>query len=255
MNRNITLRSQAIIRLLLVTFTVPFALSISSVRSELLFSDSFEYSAGPLAGQGPPAGAPPEQTGWSLLVGNPQVGTTGLRYPKDFSTGGAAYLSGAAGDRVFASFKPVTSGVVWLGFLINVAGGGDEGFAVVNLGSEGSSIAPGYGLLFESGVFGIDNDTGERGSQAFTNAAPGSSPSWLVVKLDFDAGTESLFVNPSHGSDEPATAFATARLRMTVSFQTTGIDQIFLNTGFNKGLWGFDEVRIATTFAEVRTGP
>jgi hypothetical protein len=45
-----------------------------------------------------------------------------------------------------------------------------------------------------------------------------------------------------------------AQLQMTPEFQAAGFDQVFLNVGSSNGVWGFDEVRIGTTFADVRSG-
>ena len=223
---------------------------MSTARGELLFSDSFQYPAGPLAGQGPPADAPPGQTGWTLISGNPQVTAAGLHFPHVFSAGGGTSFLGTNSDHVVANFAPVTSGVVWLGFLINLTGGSNNGFAVVNL-SNGAGLPTGYGVLFDQQVFGIDNDIGGRGTAAFTNISPSATPNWLVVKLDFDAGTQMLFVNPTHDAGEPQGSAAKARLRMTSAFQMGGISQIFLNTGLSNGAWGFDEVRIGTALADL----
>ncbi len=149
-----------------------------------------------------------------------------------------------------ANLTPVTGGVVWLSFLINLSGGDDGGFAVVNLGN-GSTAPTGYGVLDFDRVFGIDNDgTG----QAFTNIAPGPAPSWLVVKLDFNKGVQTLYVNPMPSTSSPDGLVPSARLRMDPAFQAAGFDQIFLNVGSSSGTWGFDEVRIGTTLKDVRTG-
>jgi hypothetical protein len=59
---------QSVARFLFTGLTVATSLSLgmSTARGELLFSDSFEYPTGPLAGQGP-SSAPPGQTGWSFV--------------------------------------------------------------------------------------------------------------------------------------------------------------------------------------------
>jgi hypothetical protein len=140
---------------------------------------------------------------------------------------------------------------VWLSFLINLSSGDNLGFAVVNLGN-GSTPPTGYGVLDEFKLFGIDND--DLRGYALTNVAPGSTPSWLVVKLDFNAGTQTLYVNPMPSTSSPDSLVPSARLRMTPEFQAAGFYQLFLNVGFSNGVWGFDEVRIGRTFADVRTG-
>ncbi|HEY2712841.1 MAG TPA: hypothetical protein VGI60_10030 [Chthoniobacterales bacterium] len=249
MNNKIIANAQSLRCVLLASLLATLSLGLSTVRGDLLFTDSFEYPTGPLAGQGPPADAPPGQTGWTLVSGNPQVTATGLHFPHVFSAGGGTSFLATHGDHVVANFTPVTSGVVWLGFLINLTGGSNNGFAVVNLSNGGTPT--GYGVLFDQQVFGIDNDIGGSGSAAFTNISPGVTPNWLVVELDFDAGTQTLFVNPTHDAGEPQGFAAKARLRMTTAFQMGGISQIFLNTGLSTGQWGFDEVRISTTLADL----
>jgi hypothetical protein len=247
-----TTRWQLVVRSLFAGLMLATSLSLgmSTARGELLFSDSFEYPTGPLAGQGPPAGAPPGQTGWTFVSGNPQVSAMGLIFPHLFSAGGGTVFLSSNFDHVVANLTPVTSGVVWLSFLINITSGDDTGFAVVNLGNA-SSPPTGYGVLDFQGVFGIDNDG--RG-QAATNIAPDAAPSWLLVKLDFSTGAQTLFVNPMSSTSSPDALVPSARLRMDPRFQTAGFDQVFLNVGLSDGIWGFDEVRIGRTFADVRRG-
>ncbi len=240
---------------LVAALAVAMILSLggSTARGELIFSDSFAYPVGPLAGQGPPAGAPPGQTGWSLLNGNPVVQDNDLTFPNVFSAGGSAALSGSQYSEVMANFPPVTGGVVWLGFLINVYTTDNDGYAVVEL-SNGVDGAPAFGVLFETKVFGIDNNTNKRGSRGYSTVSPSVTPNWLVVKLDFDGGTESLYINPSRTTSSPQSLVPNVRVKMDPDFKAGGISQIFLNTGANDGVWGFDEVRIGTTFADVRSG-
>ena len=125
MNNQKTTRWQSVIRLLFAGLTVATSLSLgmSTARGELLFSDSFAYPAGPLVGQGPPAGAPPGQTGWSFVSGDPQVSAMGLIFPNVFSAGGGTVFLSSTFDHVVANLTPVTGGVVWLSFLINLSGG------------------------------------------------------------------------------------------------------------------------------------
>ena len=219
---------------------------MSTARGELLFSDSFSYPVGPINGQGPPPGAPLGQTGWSLVSGNPQVLPGGLRFRGVASAIGAASLLGSTSDYAVAGLTPVTSGVVWLGYLIEEKKGSTFGFAVVNLGND-LVAGPGFGVIYNTHVFGIDNDTGQVGSVALTTVAPSSMPTWLVVKLDFDAGIESLYINPTSGNATPD-----AELMMAPDFQATGFDQVFLHAGSNNGHWVFDEVRVGATFANVQ---
>jgi len=228
------------------------ALSISAARGELLFSDSFDYPAGPLAGQGPPAGAPPGQTGWTLVSGKPEVIPPGLHFPRVFSAGvGAGVMHQQVDNTVTANLTPVSSGIVWIGFLFEQVGGPGSvfGFAVLNLSAQDGNPPTGYGVLFVSDRFGIDNDFG--GQRVVTDIAPGHRPAWLVVKLNFDTGRQDLFVNPTD-----ATATPDASLAMTPTFRASGFSQVWLHEGLNDrgSAFVFDELRVGRTFADIRVG-
>ena len=223
----------------------------SAAQGELLFSDSFQYPAGPLAGQGPPEGAPAGQTGWSNIEGQASVAADGLSYKGLLSSGGAASLLGRTNDEAVAYLTPVTSGVVWLGFLMNLTNRDDLGFAVINL-VKTFPLPPGYGVLFNAQVFGIDNGDGGPGSEAFTTVSPGLRPTWLVVSLDFETGQENLYLDPPRGVATPAQLVPSARLQMTRKFRSEGFDHLYLHVGSNTGEWQFDEVRIGTSFSDIR---
>jgi hypothetical protein len=233
--------------LLGLCMAIVFSLGKSNARGELLFFDSFEYPAGPLAGQGPPAGAPPGQTGWSLLAGNPLVAVQGLHFPRVFSVGGSAGLEARHEPQtVVANLTPVNSGVIWLGFLIRLTRGQNDGYSVINLtAGTGTSNFPGYGVLFFfPNVFGIDND---GPGFAPTTISPSRATTWIVVRIDFDSGTQDMYINPTGPGATPD-----AQLPMTSEFQTAGFSDLRLNSGAS-GLYQFDEVRIGTTFDDVRT--
>ena len=224
-------------------------LAMSTAYGTLLFSDSFAYPAGPLSGDGPPAGSPPGQTAWTLSIGSPQVVAPGLRFRGVSFTGNTtsiAGITGANGDVAIAGLSPVNSGVVWIGFLIKQARGqvNPSGFSVLAIGGAGGG--PSFGMLFDQNLYGIDNNTGQVGSQAATTTAPSRAVVWLVAKLDFNAGTESLFVNPTIGSQPDA------QLPMEATFQANGFNEVVLATGYDTATFSFDEVRIGTTLNDVR---
>jgi hypothetical protein len=223
-----------------------FSLGKFSAHGELLFFDSFEYPAGQLAGQGPPAGAPPGQTGWSRLAGHPVVSLQGLRFPNVYSVGGSAGLKPGEPQTVVANLTPVNSGVVWLGYLVRLTRGPNAGYSVINLtAGTGTSSFPGYGVLaFSPNVFGIDND---GPGIAFTSIAPSNVTTWVVVRMDFDHGTQDMFINPGGPDSVPD-----ASLDMSGPFRSLGFSDLRLNS-FASGLYQFDEVRIGTTFEDIRT--
>lgn len=89
--------------------------------AELLFSDSFEYPAGSLDGNGPPLGSPPGQGGWIALGLDPQVTAPGLRFRGIVASGNAVRLqdtNDSTGDTAAAEVDPIQNGVVWIGFLL-----------------------------------------------------------------------------------------------------------------------------------------
>jgi hypothetical protein len=227
--------------------TILLSLGKPSARGELLFSDSFKYPLGPLAGQGPPAGAPPGQTGWSLLTGNPVVTFQGLHFLHVFSTGSSAGMKAEREQTVLANLTPVNSGVVWLGFLIRLTSGPNFGYSVINLtAGTGTFDFPGYGVLaFSPNVFGIDND---GPGFAETTIAPSAETTWIVVRMDFDNGDQSMFINPTGLGGTPD-----AELAMSSEFQAAGFSDLRLHSDTG-GDYQFDEVRVGTTFDDIRTG-
>ncbi len=219
---------------------------MSTARGELLFSDSFKYPAGPLTGQGPPAGAPPGQTGWSLLTGNPAVTFLGLHFLHVFSGGSSAGMKAGREQTVVANLTPVNSGVVWLGFLIQLTSGPNVGYSVINLtAGTGTNDFPGYGVLIFPNVFGIDND---GPGKAETTIAPSNETTWIVVKMDFDNGDQSMFINPTGLGGTPD-----AKLAMSSEFQAAGFSDLRLHSDAG-GDYQFDEVRVGTTFNDIRIG-
>src|SRR5450432_3657048 len=238
---------------LLTALSVAMSLTfgMSTARGELLFSDSFDYPPGRLDGDGPPADAPPGQTGWSVLAGNPKVTSKGLHLIEVLSeAGGAAGLRVTGSDTctAVASLTPINSGTVWIGFLIRVVHSGPRfGFAVLNV-SDGiaGDPTPGYGVVFDTRQYGIDNDTG---ASALTGIPQSYMTSWLVVELNFNKGEQTLRVDPPSADSPPQ-----ATLAMTPQLQANGFSQIWLNEGLNDGSFAIDEVRVGTTFNDIRTG-
>src|SRR6266487_18917 len=123
---------------LVTILTVSSLLALSNARGELLFSDSFDYPAGNLDGQGPPPGSPPGQGGWVTSNHNPGVASFGLDFPGILTAGHCARLNsiyGTVSDEGIAAIGPVTPdiGIVWVGFLAREARppSATGGFAVV----------------------------------------------------------------------------------------------------------------------------
>ena len=231
-------------------------LAVSSARGELLFSDSFDYPAGSLDGQGPPPGSPPGQGGWVASNHNPGVAMLGLDFPGIFSAGNCARLNSfdlTVSSEAIAAIGPVTPdiGIVWVGFLTRQARPGNDGFAVVAvIGPSILDPSVGIGEIFTKNHYGLDNDTGEPRSRSVSSVPVDGHTVWLVTRLDFNAATEYLWVNPSPDT-EPDIANADAALQMTPEFQAAGFPFVRLRVGYTHALYQFDELRVATTFDEI----
>ncbi len=231
------------------------ALAFSNARAELLFSDSFAYPVGPLAGDGPPPNSPPGQSGWTSLNLNPQVVASSLRHRPIRSAGNSVTLSDsndANGDAASASLTPVggsAGGNVWLGFLMRQGAAALPGFGVLTFNDGFGPAAPQFGVIFESKRYGIDNSIIPR-MTSYSTVRAGTATVWVVVKLDFTAGQQMLFLNPSSANESDLQPQAT--LAMTPEFQASGFDRIVLKEGYSMGTFTFDEVRVGTTYSDVR---
>jgi hypothetical protein len=133
-----------LVSLATILVTVGSLLASFIARGELLFSDSFDYPAGNLDGQGPPPGSPPGQGGWVTNYFDPGVGAFGLDFPGILTAGNCARLNSMynmVSDGTSAAIGPVTPdiGVVWIGFLVrkaypSVRNGGFAVVAAISLG-------------------------------------------------------------------------------------------------------------------------
>ena len=233
-------------------------LALSNASGELLFSDSFDYPVGDLDGQGPPPGSPPGQGGWVTSNHNPRVASFGLDFPGILTAGHCARLNSiddTVSDEAIAAIGPVTPdiGIVWVGFLAREArpSSANGGFAVVAvIGPSITDPSVGIGMIFDRNRYGLDNDTGERGSRSVTSVPVDRTTVWLVTKLDFTTGNEYLWVNPSPDT-EPDIANADCQKPMTAEFQVAGFPFLRLRVGYTHVLFQFDELRVGTAFADV----
>jgi hypothetical protein len=247
-----------LVSLATILFIISLLLALSNARGELLFSDSFDYPVGNLDGQGPPPGSPPGQGGWVASNHDPGVAPFGLDFPGILTAGHCAGLKSiddTVSDEAIAAIGPVTPdiGIVWVGFLVREARppSANGGFAVVVvIGPSILDPSVGIGMIFDRNRYGLDNDTGERGSRSVTSVPVDRTTVWLVTELDFTTGNEYLWVNPSPET-EPYLANADASLPMTAAFQSAGFPYLRLRVGYTHAIFQFDELRVATTFAEV----
>jgi len=248
----------ALVSLATILVAASSFLAVSSASGESLFSDSFRYPAGNLDGQGPPPGSPPGQGAWFASNHNPRVATFGLDFAGIVTGGNCARLNSVddtVSEEAIAAIGPVTPdiGIVWIGFLMREAWppSANGGFAVVAvIGASITDPSVGIGMIFTKNRYGLDNDTGEFGSRCVTSVSVDVKTVWLVTKLDFTTGNEYLWVNPSPET-EPDIANADCQRRMTAEFQAAGFPFLRLRVGYTHALFQFDELRVATTFAEI----
>jgi len=237
----------------MIAFGLNLTASIS--YAELLFSDSFDYPPGALDGNGPPPNSPPGQGGWTTLLGDPQVGKIGLRF-RGLSSAGTAALEATdlstGGEVAAADITPISSGIVWIGFFTRQqsqtwrGGYTDLSFNDLAVGP----TTPQFGLtFFAAGQYAIDNSAADL-HQATTGVTATNATVWLVVKLDFNSGFETLYVNPSRVG-EPITAEGTAQLQMEPEFQSSGFDRLILRSGYFISTYAFDELRVGTNFQDI----
>ena len=243
----------------IIIVTLGVLVLTSVARGGLIFADSFDYPKGKLEGQGPPPGGPPGQGGWTVSNGNPNVASFGLQFPGIYSAGKSVIVAGPAdtnGDKALADLGPVTAAdkVVWVGFLMRKARGGRNGYAVVSLGNDVTGPSLGIGLLFERNRYGLDNNTGERGSRSNTDVRPSEEVVWMVTKLDFINGQDYLWVSPAPET-EPDIADADAQLPMTAEFLSSGFSEIVFKIGYTQATFRFDELRVSTSFADLVSPP
>ncbi len=242
-------------RALLSLLAIGIAGAIASppAEADLLFSDSFNYPVGSLAGNGPPPGSPPGQGGWIALGLDPQVTAPGLRFRRITAIGNAVTLqdtNDATGDTAAAGIAPIQSGIVWIGFLMRRDGVAyNTGFGTLTFNDGFGPTAPQFGVIFFSGRYGIDNSVVPQ-HKTLTQVAASASTLWLVAKLDFKTGLETLFVNPSRVG-EPSAVPMQVQLAMEPEFQASGISRIVLKEGYSIGSFTFDELRVGTSFSDL----
>ena len=235
-----------------------FASAPYSSQAADIFTDTFNYPAGALAGNGPPPDSPAGQGAWMNLTGSPQVTAGGLSYgtlAADASKATISGFGGTIGNNAVAQMSQIggaNGGTVWVAFYINQGSGpaSPGGFAVVSVGSSAADVNIGIGMLFDENIYGIDNNVGTPIERARTSVTPSSTVTWLVTKLDFDAGMEYIFVDPPMGS-EPQVATAAASQAMTSAFQAAGINEALLVAGGNSASFNIGELRVGTEFADV----
>jgi len=213
-----------------------FSLIFTSGLSAQLLVEDFDYTLGSSI----------TDFGWSSHSAegtNPILVTNGLSFSgyAGSGIGGAANVSNNGEDDNI-TFTPQTSGTLYVAFMIQTEASNTAGY-FLNLGK--STI----GTTFYSRVW--VNATGDGVGLSSNSTAPSytsiatGTPTLLVLKHDFAAGTTSLYVLNSFSTTEPATPAASISETSASSIGSIALRQYDSN---QKVI--VDGIRIGNTWAE-----
>lgn len=193
----------------------------------------------------------------SAWRGSGDVIATGQNYPGLLSspTGGFTTFGNNAGAfRDLGTFYGTDNTTVWISILASA----QPGFANNNPDYAGLSLLDNgdnnerlfLGKRFLSTVYGVERSGG--GASADSAGAVSTSTTFFVAEINFlpGADTVKLYVNPTPGVAAPDVA------PTSVSVADFFFDRIRLQSGLEGGeKLNFDEIRLATTYAEVSPVP
>ena len=223
-----------------------------STQRSVLWSDSFEYTAGSLL----------TANGWTAHNG---TGTNAITV----SAGALSYLNYApsgvgnkvtlatTGEDVNHSFTSTNSGILYAAFMINLTSAQTAGdyfahFLQSNTTFGGKIFAKSSGTGYQLGVTKAAN-AGENVVYANTVLNFGTT-CLVVLKYEFVTGTTndlvSLFINPVVGSPEPSTPSATAS-DITGTDLTSAVGFALRQGNASQApALALDGIRVATTWSE-----
>ena len=267
--RNMNKRSQAIrTAIAVVTRSALCWLTIASsqflfqqTQAAPLFEEGFNYSTGDL-------------TAWSNSGAYIQVANPGLTYPGLLDTSPSGNLveitPALAKSRVqtinFTS-TPITSGTVYMSFLINCLQIPDPGFQsfligmVTNTGElRGSSDAmvvyyktngtPDPSVGYQLGIR-------HNGASVTTptNILAANSTNFIVMKYTFGGqGKADIFINPNPLDTEPTKPSGTSSNAASVADANVAAVSIKAQQASGQGTWEIDTIRVGTSWADVAPG-
>jgi hypothetical protein len=207
----------------------------------IIASDPFDYTGGTsLTGQNGGSGWSGAWFGPSSAFPDFTVDGAGLTYTGFSSSGGrAAFTStnGADAARNLAATSNVGYDVIWLSFLGNYTQQGG-GFSNVRLYLTSGTLAGGIGGNANNANWAIlDNSLN---ATTFTSTAFDGSTHLALLKIDYTAGTSSLWMDPTVASFD-----GTQTASMTTGFAPV-FDQIALYNRYS-GV-STDEITLASTY-------
>ena len=236
------------------------SLAPSPVQAQLIVSDGFNDTPGPITGQG-------GGTGWAGNWTNSGSGADtvvsgGLTYTQGgvtlLSSGNKLMTSGSdvgAYRRPPTTFGPYGGNVnqdIWIGFLAAAPSAGDPtGYAGLSLFSSGTEVFF-TGEALGTGMYGFQNHAraGLDGSAQVSGVSASTTTHFLALHLNFTASgtTEAtLFIDPTPGVTP--TRNPDVDKIFPSSFQ---FDQVRFQSGSSaNALFFFDELRMGNTFQDI----
>lgn len=212
-----------------------FVLSAAAAHASVVFYDGFNYST---SFNGSTASPTWTVDGSFLSVTSPGLTYTGL------STVGNAVTSpnqfGRYLNHTLSSSQ--AQGVYWLGFLVKLQNDTTHGvgLSLFNGGTE---------LSFWGSVNSSGAKWGNAAGGTYAGGAVTGDTTFIVLKLDSTVGKQWMWINPVAGGAVPELSAALNGVAGT-AFTTGSFDRIRLGV-FGNGIGTFDEVRLATTAADL----
>jgi hypothetical protein len=225
-----------------------------SAQATLLFSDAFNYSPGALGGNVNPGNS----TAWSTAASNLGIVSGSLTYGTLYTdpSGDALQINNGTATSSINTYANQTSGQIYYSFLFDptVADGANAYFIALNP----ASTAPSGSADAIDAYSYISGKIEVRGAPASAQAGTGTAltlgQTYLIVeRLDLDAHTASLWINPdssTFGTLTPPTAIANLS-----SLTATAVDNVGFKSQLLTGTYNIDNLLIGTTWADVTPTP
>ncbi len=216
----------------------------SSVQAQLLV-DHFDYNNGSLGGSG--VGSAIWSAGDSPSAAIIVTNTAALTNASLAGiTGKGVQMSGGTFKKRDAPFTAVSSGTIYVSFLMSVqtAGSGAKAFVYLH-NSTSATGSPELGVFLNGNDIGI----GKSVSSPAASTTLSAGTHFIVAGYTFLAGADrvDLWVDPTSlgGTNVPSST-----LNSTSGSDATSLSVCFLNHAVNQTVF-FDELRIGTSWADV----
>ena len=220
---------------------------ISVIGLSQLLVEHFDYPNGRLgdAGVGSALWTGGDSPSTAVMVTN----VAALVYPGLTDCCGAGVLmSGGTFKKKAAPFGPVSSGEVYVSFLLSIGEPGNASKLILYLQNGNSaSSSPPLGVFLNGTTIGIAKYSS---SPQATISGLGVGPHLIVVRYRFLSGNDevALWLDPPTGLSNPPTPTLIAGGNS--SSDAPSLSYIFLNHGVNQSIY-VDEIRVGTNWSEV----